>query len=151
MNNYTSLIEALIKAEMDNNPQHEKIVFVSETPRYLIEIAKFPDLPLVISGKIVCKAAFDHGISTSVLKRLPQIVAEPHALFRSQSQPSSVVVLTLEIKGGSPIIVPIKPAGEIGGRRESQKANVITSVYAKEGPPPFQKWQKAGLLLWQSG
>lgn len=152
LDNYTSLIDALIKAETIGKPQHEKIVFVSKTPTYLIESAGFPDLPLVIIGKTVSKAYFDHGIALAFLKRLPEVVENPHALFKSQSQiahAGSVVVLTLEMKGSLPIVVPIRPSGEVGARRESQKANIITSVYAKEGQDPFRKWKDAGLLLWK--
>lgn len=152
LDNYTSLIDALIKAETIGKPQHEKIVFVSKTPAYLIETAGFPDLPLVIIGKTVSKAHFDHGIALSLLKRLPEVVENPHALFKSQSQMAqagSVVILTLEMKGSSPIVVPIRPSGEVGARRSSEKANIITSVYAKEGPNPLAKWTAAGLLLWK--
>lgn len=143
MDNYTSLIDALIKAETIGKPQHEKIVFVSKTPTYLIDLAGFHDLPLVIIGKTVSKAYFDHGITLSLLKRLPEIVETPHALFKSKSQmehAGSVVVLTLEMKGASPIIVPIRPSGEVGARKSSDKANIITSIYAKEGPNPLDKW-----------
>jgi len=149
LNNYTSLIDALIKAESEGKPQHEKFVFVCDTPEYLIRHAGFSALPLIIPGKIVGKACFDHGIGTSVLKRLPEIVAEPDALFKSHTHGGSVVVLTLEMKGAAPIIVPMRP--DLLPGRDQSPVNVITSVYGKEGPDPRAKWIAAGLLLWENG
>ena len=131
---------------MEGSPKHEQLLFLGDTPNYLIKHGDFPDLPLVLKGKTVGKAVFDHGITASFLKRLPSIIAAPKSLFRSanHSQQDSVVVLTLEVKGSHPIIIPLRHSVRIG---RSASYNVVTSIYAKEGPNPAIKWQKQGLLI----
>lgn len=146
MNNYSSLVGVLISDEMQGNAQHERVLVLGATPKYLIEKVEFPDLPLAIKASVISKACFEHGVPTSLLKRLPEIVDNPKALYRSASRNDSVVVLTLEYKGPYPLIIPIKRNARVGRGREAD-FNLISSVYGKEGPDPGIKWGKAGLLI----
>ncbi len=146
MDNYTSLIDALIKSEMDGHPRHEMVLDLGPTPEFLLLHAAFPALNLVLKGSVVGKACFDHGIATSILKRLPEIIATPKSLYRPANSGliDSVVVMTLETKGGCPIIVPIRKQQRIG---RTGVFNTVTSIYAKEGPDPEKKWRRDGLLI----
>jgi len=148
MNNYKTLVDLLIKDEMAGKPRHEQVLLLGETPGQLIEHAGFPELELAIKASVISKACFDHGIATSMLKRLPDIVNNPKSIFKSANvhQVESVVVLTLEIKNQSPIIIPVKKQQQVG---RGNHFNLITSVYAKEGPDPQKKWKSQGLLLWE--
>lgn len=150
MNNYSSLVEALVKSEMEGQPQHELVLLLGETPSYLIRHCGFPPLPLSIQGKIISKAVFDHGIPTSFLKRLQTTIIEnePKCVFTPADprHQGSVVVLTLEQHRGAPIIIPIRMTQKIG---RNQTHNLITSVYGKEGPDPEVKWKADGLLIWE--
>lgn len=149
MNNYTSLVDMLIRDEVNGSPQHERVLHIGDTPSYLIESAGFPELVLAIKAKVIGKAYFDHGIPTNMIKNLPEILGRPKCLFKSanQHQSDSVVVLTFESKQGSPIVVPIKKNVQIG---RGQSFNVVTSIYGKDGPNPEEKWKDSGLLLWES-
>lgn len=146
MDNYSSLIDLIIQDELDGNPSHERTIILGRTPTYLIDHAGFPELELAISAKVVAKAAFDHGIRKSFLKRLPGILEDPKTIFRSANPQltDSVVVVTLEVKNNAPIIVPIRQNQMVG---RSSTFNLVTSIYAKEGPDPEIKWQKSGLLI----
>ena len=106
----------------------------------------FPEMKLGISGKVVSKACFDHGIAKSLLKRLPEVISNPKALYHpaNPNRIDSVVVMTFETKQGVPIIVPIRKRqrrGRIG------QYNLVASIYAKEGPNPETKWREQGLLI----
>lgn len=149
MNNYSTLIDLLIKAEVAGTPRHETILLLGQTPDCLVRTAAFPALPLAIQGSTVSKAFFDHGITLSFLQRLPDILQRPKCLFRpaNPAQADSVVVLTFELKGFTPIIVPVRQNRTLGRR---QQLNVVTSVYGKEGPDPEARWKAQGLLLWQA-
>jgi len=149
LDNYTVLVDALIKAECDGNPQHEQVLQLGPTPQQLIDRAGFTALPLVVTGKVIGKACFDHGLRISVLKRLPQILAAPKGLFRSANpgHGDSVVVLTFESHAGAPIIVPVRHNQQIG---RQQCYNLVTSVYGKGGPDPHAKWSAEGLLIWEA-
>ena len=145
MDNFSTLIELLIKEEMEGRPSHERVVILGDTPRYLREKAGFPDLKIAMTGKVVSKACFDHGIPTSMLKRLPKIIESPKSLFHSANvqMTDSVVVITLEFKQAGPIIIPMRREVLVG----RQKYNVVSSIYAKEGPDPAIKWKGQGLLI----
>ena len=146
LDNYSSLVGVLIKDEMNGNAQHERVLVLGDTPEYLVDKAGFHPLPLAIKASVISKACFDHGVSTSFLKRLPEIIGNPKALYRSASQSESVVVLTLECKGPHPIVIPIRRNARVGRVREAN-FNLISSVYGKEGPDPGIKWGKLGLLI----
>lgn len=148
LSNYATLVDVLIHNEMKGISNHERIVDLGDTPQLLIDTCGFPALPLAIKASTISKICFDHGISTAVIKRLPDIISSPKCLFQSANKQhtDSVVVLTFEIKGGSPIIVPIRQNMKAG--RKSY--NFVTSMYAKEGPNPEVKWRKDNLLIWES-
>lgn len=134
---------------MEGRPHHERVLDLGKTPALLIQTAGFPDIPLAIKASVVSKSAFDHGISTSFLKRLPAIVRNPKAIFNSNSATANgaVVILTFEVKGSNPIIIPIRPNCSYG---RGQKYNFVTSIYGKEGPDPEIKWTQENLLIWRS-
>ena len=146
MNNFETLVEILIRDEMEGREAHERLLLLGDTPEYLVEKAGFPLLPLAMKGKVLSKACFEHGIGTSMLKRLPAILASPKSVFRSANPQltDSVVVLTLEVKSMGPIIVPIRQNQQIG---RDQYYNLVSSVYAKEGEDPGVKWKRNGLLI----
>lgn len=148
MDNYSTLVDLIIKEELQGKPSHERLIKLGKTPNYLIDHAGFPALELAIKGSVITKACFDHGIATSMLKRLPDIVANPKCLFKSASRPEeSVVVLTFEVKGKAelPIIVPISRNMSVG----RENVNLVASIYGKEGPNPEQKWKTQGLLIYE--
>ena len=149
LNNYSSLVDVLIKDECAGKPHHERLLLLRDTPEYLIQHAGFSQLAIAIKASVISKACFDHGVSPSLLKRLPEIIAQPKCVFRPANpeiHTDTVVVLTFEVKGSSPIIIPIRKNGQVG---RSNSFNLISSVYGKEGENPEVKWKKSGLLLWE--
>ncbi|MGR0279279.1 MuF-C-terminal domain-containing protein [Marinomonas dokdonensis] len=150
MSNYSSLVTTIIQdAMIGAPPKKEVVLLLGDTPKYLVEHADFPPLPIVITGSVIEKACFDHGIPTSFLKRLPSVLEHPKSLFKSASihVKGAAVVLTIEVHQSSPIIIPVHPNKQMG---RGKFYNVVASVYAKEGPDPELKWTRDGLLLWQS-
>jgi hypothetical protein len=147
VSNYSTLVDLVIKNEVQGQPEHERILELGKTPQILIEQCNFPDLTLAIKAKTIGKIYFDHGIPISLIKRLPEIISKPKILFKSanQHQNDSVIVLTFEVKNSAPIIIPIRQ-NQSAGRK---KFNFITSTYAKEGPCPESKWRRDGLLIWE--
>lgn len=147
MSNFAQAVDLLIKAEMEGTARHEPLLELGPTPEYLVREANFGELDLVVTGKVISKACFDHGIPTSILKRLPEIIKDPKSLYRSAHQDlSSVIVVTLELhREQYPIIIPIHPNKKMGRLR---LCNVVASMYGKEGPDPEHKWREQGLHLW---
>lgn len=149
MSNYSTLVDILIKNEMQGINNHERILDLGDTPQLLIEQCGFQPLPLVIKASTVSKICFDHGISTSNIQKLPELISSPKCLFKSANskQADSVVVLTFEVKNAGPVIVSIRQNTMIG---RGKYFNVITSMYAKEGDNPEVKWKANNLLIWDS-
>lgn len=149
--NFKTLVGVIIQAEMENNPKHELLLELGPTPKHILQAGgqQFQNLDLVIKAKTIGKMHFDHGVAKGVIERLPQILEAPKAIYHSASnmKGSSVVVMTFEIQRGYPLIVPIHAGKPIGRGRF---CNEVTSMYAKEGPNPEEKWEKAGLLIWKS-
>ena len=148
MDNYHSLVDLIIKDEMDGKPNHERILDIGGTPKYLIDYAGFPNLRMAIKASVISKACFDHGVSKSLLKRLPDIISSPKCVFKPADpcHVDSVVVLTLEFKGMHPLIVPLRMRQQVG---RGNIFNLVSSVYGKEGPDPESKWKKQGLLIYE--
>ena len=146
MSNYQALVDILIKDEMEGRPHHETVLSLGGTPSYLVEKAGFPSLDMAVKASVLSKACFDHGIKPAVLKRLPDIIAGPKSLFRSANPVfiDSVVVLTLELQNGHPVVIPLRKDQRVG---RTARYNLVSSVYGKEGIDPAVKWRQQGLLI----
>lgn len=142
--NYKSAVNLVIQAAQAGNPKHETILIIGNTPQLLLDNG-YPDLRLIIKGKTVDKAHFDHGITKGVIERLGDIINSPKALYKSATVDDSAVVITFEMKAGSPILVPIHKNKPIG---RASFANVVASIYTKE-PTIEERWRAEGLLLWE--
>ena len=157
--NYKTLLGMVLKDitnPANNNPvlHHQRILTLGPTPQVLIDVG-MPQLPIVILGRVVDKAVFDHGMTKGLLERLYTLIATPKAVYQAhQGQPGSVVV-TYEVKNTAPIIVAIHPNKQMGGRGDRTAFyNNIASVYDKQSSRPGEtievRWKKEGLLLWEA-
>lgn len=148
MSNYATLVDLLIQNEMKGIQNHERILELGDTPEILVAECGFPQLPFAIKASTLSKICFDHGIATSVIKRIPDIVASPKCLFKSANPNfvDSVVVLTFELKNGDPIVVSVRQNMQAGRKYY----NFVTSMYQKEGQNPEVKWKAKDLLIWET-
>lgn len=136
-------IQALLKACIDGKPQHELVLPVGATPQYLVDFG-FPALNMVITGRVVDKAHFDHGITKGLLERLPTVIANPQALYTSTTVPNGAVVATFELKGPEVIVIPVHPDRPFG---RAARYNAIASIYAKPRRILLE-WDAQGLCKW---
>lgn len=140
--NFKAAVSLILQAAAQGTPKHETVLTLGGTPQFLLDNG-FPDLPLNIKGATIDKAHFDHGIPRGVLERLAEIITSPKALYKSATVSGSAVVITLEMKAGSPILIPVhanKPVGR-------SHANFVASMYTKEAAVE-ERWKSEGLLLW---
>lgn len=145
---YKNTIGTFIRACTTGSADHGQIVVVGHTPEVLLTLPGFgiSQLPLVIQGKIIDKVFFDHGITKVILERLYDAIAQPKAVFRSDTTAGGAVIVTFETRPVDlPVIVALHP-GKVIGRRAF---NVIASVYAKNNANIEQVWRQRGLLLWE--
>lgn len=151
--NYKTLLGVLLKSMLNDYDakkveNHGTRLIIGATPDLLISYG-FPQLPLMIDGRVVDKAFFDHGIPKSMLERIYHLIATPKAIYKAhQDQPGSVVV-TYEVKDSKPVIIPIHPNQQ---KTRTESFNVVASMYPKNsnGEPIEMRWKREGLLLWES-
>ena len=141
--NYRASVQLVLSASAAGIPHHEVVLSLGKTPQYLMDHG-FPGLDLVIKGRTIDKAHFDHGITRSLLERLGDVIHNPKALYRSATVQGAAVVITFEMKNGSPVLVPLHANKPVGRTH----ANLVASVYHKE-PTVEERWQQQGLLLWR--
>lgn len=143
--NYRTAIAIIIKASLDNTPQHEAVLTVGQTPELLVTHG-LPNLELVITGRTIDKCVFDHGIKKGIIERLLDLVGDPKTIYKSAPpHANGSVVVTVEMHLGNPIIIPIRANKQFGRDRF---VNEITSIYAKEGGKFEKLWAAEGLLIW---
>lgn len=157
--NYKTLLSIVLRDIMNpanTNPalHHQLILTLGPTPKVLTDTG-MPQLPIIILGRVIDKAVFDHGVTKGLLERLYKLIATPKAIYRAhQNQPGSVVI-TYEVKNAAPIIVAIHPDKQMGGRGERPaRYNNVASVYDKQSSQPGEtievRWKREGLLLWEA-
>ncbi len=142
--NFKAAVQLILQASTEGKPKHEAVLTLGATPQFLLDNG-FPELPLKIKGATIDKAHFDHGITRGILERLAEIITTPKALYKSATvQGMAAVVITFEMKAGSPILIPVHGNKPIG----RDFANFVASVYAKEAAVE-SRWKSEGLLLWE--
>jgi hypothetical protein len=144
--NFAALVDAIVESSLHGHAvAKEQIGQLGATPELLQKLG-LPNLPLGIKGKVIEKVVMDHGIPKSMLKRIHQIVGDPHAVYRAVApHPVGVVVLSFEVTGLGSVIISIAAQQQVGRERWM---NLVTSMYAKEDKAAFDRWKAAGQLIW---
>jgi len=146
--NFAALVDAIVYASLQGHPLAKEQIAVLGNTSELLQKHGAPELALGIKGSTIEKVVMDHGIPKSMLKRLPNLLATPLALYRSAtSQKDGVVVLTFEVTHLGAVIVPIAFNQTIGRNRTM---NLVSSMYAKEDRNVFKRWDAANLKIWSS-
>lgn len=90
-----------------------KLLSVGDTPELLTRYGANP-LPMTMTQDAAYKIAYPegymggkHNLGMSVLKQLPSQIENPVAILKSNTQPSSIVLLTAWKDGDKSIIVPL--------------------------------------------
>jgi hypothetical protein len=145
LNNFKTLIDILIKDEVNGIQNHERNIVIGDTPDILQKHAGFSSHRVLIKASTISKIHFDHGISTSLIHRIPELLNSPKSIFKSATHPDSAIVFTFEIQLGSPVLVVMQKDKLVG----RDTFNICASMYPKEGEDPEKKWERDGLLLWK--
>jgi len=133
--------------ETNKVKNHQIVLHLGPTPQILIEHVGFPQLPVGLTGKVVDKCYFDHGITKGMLEKIYHVITAPRALYKSNNPEDACVVMSYEIKGANPLIAAIHPNKQLAGRRDFY--NSIASYYFKENNAEV-RWKNDGLLLWEA-
>lgn len=123
-------------------------VNIGRTPPVLRHLGA-PDLPLVISRDTVCKATngVKHVVPMDVIERLPELMHDPDAIYRSATERNAVVMLLDAMdKNGDPVVSAV----HMKAVRSRLEINKVASVYGTEGGMnKANSLDKAGLTLYR--
>ena len=123
-------------------------VNIGRTPPVLRHLGA-PDLPLVISRDTVRKATngVKHVVPMDVIERLPELMHDPDAIYRSATERNAVVMLLDAMdKNGDPVVSAV----HMKAVRARLEINKVASVYGTEGGMnKANSLDKAGLTLYR--
>lgn len=101
-------------ARPDRSGASHMVAYTLQVDKALIDA-----IDLLAWPEACSKAHFDHGITRGILERLADIITTPKALYKSATvQGMAAVVITLEMKAGSPILIRLVPGGDQSSTRE---------------------------------
>jgi len=136
---FSAAVDAAIKAGQLGEVGNGQHIEIATLPTALAA-AGIPEGNLRTSAKVLQKVVFDHGVTPSVLKRLPELLETPVMVLRSDSVDGRFVVVTSEMVRGSPLVVAISP--EV--TRGNVALNFVPSLYPKEDLKAIQRWLNGG-------
>ncbi|EKR0880472.1 hypothetical protein QEC85_004053 [Escherichia coli] len=121
---------------------------IGRTPPVLRHLGA-PDLPLVISRDTVRKATnvVKHVVPMDVIERLPELMHDPDAIYRSATERNAVVMLLDAVdKNGDPVVSAVN----MKATDKRIEINKVASVYGtKGGMNKANSLDKAGLTLYR--
>lgn len=136
---FSAAVDAAIKAGQLGEVGNGQHIEIATLPTAL-SAAGIPEGNLRTSAKVLQKVVFDHGVTPSVLKRLPELLETPVMVLRSDSVDGRFVVVTSEMVRGFPLVVAISP--EV--TRGNVALNFVPSLYPKEDLKAIQRWLNGG-------
>ncbi|ENB4405556.1 hypothetical protein ABHV73_003924 [Escherichia coli] len=107
-----------------------------------------PDLPLVISRDTVRKATngVKHVVPMDVIERLPELMHDPDAIYRSATERNAVVMLLDAVdKNGDPVVSAV----HMKAVRSRLEINKVASVYGTENGKKLKSMEMTGLTLYR--
>ncbi|HIG8574395.1 TPA: LPD38 domain-containing protein [Escherichia coli] len=122
-------------------------VNIGRTPPVLRHLGA-PDLPLVISRDTVRKATngVKHVVPMDVIERLPELMHDPDAIYRSATERNAVVMLLDAVdKNGDPVVSAV----HMKAVRSRLEINKVASVYGTENGKKLKSMEMAGLTLYR--
>lgn len=122
-------------------------VNIGRTPPVLRHLGA-PDLPLVISRDTVRKATngVKHVVPMDVIERLPELMHDPDAIYRSATERNAVVMLLDAVdKNGDPVVSAV----HMKAVRSRLEINKVASVYGTENGKKLKSMEMTGLMLYR--
>lgn len=138
--NYAKIAERIIQ----NPKKYKGNISLGKTTEILIE-SGLDNIPLETSADIVTKMQHkkNHNVKSSTIKNLPYLLNNPLAVFHSNSEKGSVVVLLNALdKKGLPVLISI----DKNNTKNVNEVNFVTSGYGRK-KSFFKRLAKEGKLI----
>lgn len=141
------LLEQAVKEKSLTDELRRNQVVLGKFPQEVLTALKISDLDVVTSVAIIAKIMKKHELSAATVAGLHELICNPVAVYDSATEQGSVVVLTMRLVMGDPIIAAI--AVNTPDAFKKGHMHWLTSAYPKENHAKFAEWERDGLLRWR--
>ena len=131
---------AIAAAARGERPGRGPVSIGTTTPA--LHAAGIQNGELTTSPTIIAKSMFDHGVTKTLLKAIPDLLENPVMVLDSDTVAGSFVVVTSEFVNGKPLMVVVSPEETRG----HVTFNFVPSVYPKDDFSAIQRWVNGGKL-----
>jgi hypothetical protein len=135
--NFDAAVDAALAEDADLRVH----VPMGSTPA-LLKWLGLPNKPVVTTAQLLDKMHRMHGLTAAQIKTLPQMLADPVMVFRSDTRDGRYLVVPDIVANGRPLVLVVDPAGRAG----AVHVVFVPSAYPKDDPRAFERWIRAGLL-----
>lgn len=141
---FAAEVAASIKAGMAEDTQalRAQVPVGIETPPAL-QLLGVARKPLYTSRNLIAKMHFEHGVPRSALARLGEYLSDPVMVFKSDTQPGRLTVVTKLVVQGKPVVAAIEPNGRSG---RAEVVYVPTAFPKDNADRSISNWIRSGLL-----
>lgn len=135
-----------LKGTLDDQMRRNQVL-LGRLPSNMLTGLNVPDLELVTSVATVEKMIFDHGLTPAIIASLHGHICAASAVYKSATHGDTIVVLTMQIARGHPVIAAIR----LNKPDSFMKPNIhwLASAYPKDHHDMIIQWGRQGLLLWK--
>ena len=132
---FSDAVDAAVKAGQLGEAGARGHIEIGTLP-VALAFAGIPAGDLRTSAKVLQKVVFDHGVPSSMVKRIPELLETPVMVFRSATVTGRFVIITSEMVRSAPLIVAISPEQVTGGGM----LNFVPSLYPRDDLQTIQRW-----------
>ncbi|MBI3296798.1 MAG: hypothetical protein HYZ75_01445 [Elusimicrobia bacterium] len=118
-------------------------LYLGPTP-VVLQFVGAKDYPVVMPASVVTKAREKHSVGMEILTRVPDFLADPLMVFRSDTEPNALVVLAEIESAGRPVVAAL----HLERKQYSIDVNRVASVHAKDTLGQIQDYIDEDLTLY---
>jgi hypothetical protein len=118
----------------------------------VMSILGYKKIPLVLGETHLREdGIYNHGLTASHWKKMPQWIENPIAVFNSQQGDGRLTMIGPELVNGHPVIIAIKPEVTSAGYDSNPTSHLLVTAFDKDkGVIPLHRWMAEGLLRYSN-
>lgn len=125
----------------DGNAEHAWLRVLDRAD--VLDLLGYGDMPLYVNEGKITENIGNHRMSADDMKRLPDWIDNPMAVFDSDTVDGRLVMIAQEPVNGSPVVIAMQP--DAGGNK--MDVHMLNSAYDTPlNPPNINRWLQRGLL-----
>ena len=135
-----------VRSALGKKLKSNVLLRVGSTPDVLQKLGA-KNLPLIMTQGVLAKDMYNkHKIPQAIMEDLPRLIADPVAVFDSETKPGNFLVLTEAWCGAGPVVAAV----HLDKKQRKHVVNKVVSMYSKDASPEkfFARQVHDGRLLY---